>query len=507
MPIIRAVGSVLKQQTEDEEQPTLPGHSADDEREPRSNQGQGGDGDFQDHVNQGGNQQANINSDRASRVEEFRILVQQGEEANLALISDYRLQSGLPFSTGTDDAPHGFGRTSATIGSLLAQARSWSTEEIERMQELLYQAGYFDEEYYDRDEDGRLSRQFSRGRYDDGTRRAFAALLRDGVINADRPLVQLLSSRAQDFAETGVTAGGRQVRGARVGGGNVYDIILSDPDALASMTREIGRELMGREPDDASIMRAAARVRNSELFTDTLANNTREAAERERFMVDVAADQAYADAQLQIEQGGGMLNPVPGGTFTDTMGAPRSGGRRHMGTDIFAPRGTPVVAAVGGTVRQAGFGGSLGGNRVWVEGDDGRFYYYAHLDTIGAARGERVEVGQQIGTVGNTGNAANTPSHLHFSINSRMGSEDGIGNAAHEIGHGATVVDTGEPQTSVDVAGRDTYLEPRTVITDEVNPAASIEAQLREENPEEIGAHDIAKQYDVFRGLLGKTIG
>lgn len=114
----------------------------------------------------------------------------------------------------------------------------------------------------------------------------------------------------------------------------------------------------------------------------------------------------------------GQAFPVAGGSgkFSDTWGAARSGGRKHEGTDILAPRGTPVVAMVAGTVEKIG-SVNLGGNRVGIRGTDGRYYYYAHLDTYAAGlkQGDQVQAGQQLGTVGDTGNAKGTP-HLHFGI-------------------------------------------------------------------------------------------
>ncbi len=113
---------------------------------------------------------------------------------------------------------------------------------------------------------------------------------------------------------------------------------------------------------------------------------------------------------------GGMACPVNGAvTFTDTWGAPRSGGRFHEGVDIIAVRGTPVVAVESGTVKRMGNGG-LGGITVWLRGDSGDEYYYAHLDgwASGLAVGQHLPAGGLLGYVGNTGNAAYTVTHLHF---------------------------------------------------------------------------------------------
>ena len=98
-------------------------------------------------------------------------------------------------------------------------------------------------------------------------------------------------------------------------------------------------------------------------------------------------------------------------------GATRDGGRRsHEGIDIFAPRGTPVVAAVKGRVTSTGNKG-LGGKQVWLrDRERGNSIYYAHLDSIIATPGMSVSPGDTLGLVGNTGNARTTPPHLHFGI-------------------------------------------------------------------------------------------
>jgi murein DD-endopeptidase MepM/ murein hydrolase activator NlpD len=112
--------------------------------------------------------------------------------------------------------------------------------------------------------------------------------------------------------------------------------------------------------------------------------------------------------------------PVEGVARTalhSSWGEPRSGHRHHQGIDIFARRGTPVVAAADGEVVRIGQD-RLGGNVVWVAGGGARLYYYAHLEAFrpGLTRGERVHAGTVLGRVGTTGNARGTPPHLHFGI-------------------------------------------------------------------------------------------
>jgi hypothetical protein len=99
------------------------------------------------------------------------------------------------------------------------------------------------------------------------------------------------------------------------------------------------------------------------------------------------------------------------------FGDPRDGGKRnHRGIDIFAPKGTPVVAVYSGIVSPS-TQNKLGGKVVWLSSLKKKFnQYYAHLDSQAVRPGQRVNSGDTIGFVGNTGNARFTPPHLHFSI-------------------------------------------------------------------------------------------
>ncbi|MYG80694.1 MAG: M23 family metallopeptidase [Gemmatimonadetes bacterium] len=112
--------------------------------------------------------------------------------------------------------------------------------------------------------------------------------------------------------------------------------------------------------------------------------------------------------------------PVEGhkiGAIQSFFGAPRDGGRRvHHGVDVFARRGTPVLAATAGTTYRVS-DTNIGGKVVWVRDDErGARFYYAHLDSQYVGNGVQVEVGDTIGFVGNTGNARTTPPHLHFGV-------------------------------------------------------------------------------------------
>lgn len=121
---------------------------------------------------------------------------------------------------------------------------------------------------------------------------------------------------------------------------------------------------------------------------------------------------------LSIEVSGSLAFPLPNmqsNQIASFWGDARSGGaRKHEGVDVFAKRGSPVRAVVNGMVRRTGQN-RLGGNVVWV--NSGRYnYYYAHLDSQLVQTGQRVAIGDTLGTVGNTGNAITTAPHLHFGI-------------------------------------------------------------------------------------------
>lgn len=115
-----------------------------------------------------------------------------------------------------------------------------------------------------------------------------------------------------------------------------------------------------------------------------------------------------------LAQPGKVTFPIAGQyDFIDSWGFSRSGGRSHQGADIFSPRHTPVVAVESGMVSHKD--NSLGGITVYLQGDSGNRYYYAHLQTREPLPADgRVAAGQVLGTVGNSGNAAGTPPHLHF---------------------------------------------------------------------------------------------
>lgn len=136
------------------------------------------------------------------------------------------------------------------------------------------------------------------------------------------------------------------------------------------------------------------------------------------------------------DYGATMYFPVVGDNhYSNTFGAPRSGGRTHQGVDIMAAKMVPVVAVADGTV--GWMHNDQGGNCCAMElnHDDGWESWYIHLnnDTPGTddgqgwgfapgiAPGVHVFAGQLIGWVGDSGNAEWTGSHLHFELHTPSG--------------------------------------------------------------------------------------
>jgi murein DD-endopeptidase MepM/ murein hydrolase activator NlpD len=168
-----------------------------------------------------------------------------------------------------------------------------------------------------------------------------------------------------------------------------------------------------------------------------------------------------------------IVFPVAGEhSFVDTFGAPRDGGRRtHKGNDIFAAKGTPVVAVADGTIALIDTG-DLAGQYVALRHDDGWRSMYMHLNNdtpgtddgqgIGFAdglqEGQQVSAGTVIGFVGDSGNAEPTSPHLHFELHQPDGTKINPFQALINAVHQDTV--SGEPVPTMAVSGdrgADTY--------------------------------------------------
>lgn len=165
--------------------------------------------------------------------------------------------------------------------------------------------------------------------------------------------------------------------------------------------------------DECKQKQAEYEAEQARLRAEEEARKRREAEARRR-----------ADSGGSGGSGGGGSAPVvngircpfqPGRTqFSNTFGAPRSGGRSHRGVDMFAPWNEPIYAVEGGRVSTGNRG--LGGKQIFLTGNSGASYYYAHLNDFNVSNGATVNQGDLIGFNGNSGNAAGTSPHVHFQI-------------------------------------------------------------------------------------------
>lgn len=124
--------------------------------------------------------------------------------------------------------------------------------------------------------------------------------------------------------------------------------------------------------------------------------------------------------ELTVRSNVSLVFPVAGAgasSIGGMFGDPRDdGARAHEGVDIFAPRGTPVVAVADGVIEQAR-NTPTGGLVIWqADAASSLTYYYAHLDELLVREGTFARAGDIIATVGNTGNARGAQPHLHFAV-------------------------------------------------------------------------------------------
>jgi peptidoglycan LD-endopeptidase LytH len=136
--------------------------------------------------------------------------------------------------------------------------------------------------------------------------------------------------------------------------------------------------------------------------------------------VDTAAASRATESELEVLQYE-LVIPVAGvhaSQLYDNFGEARGETRPHEALDILAARGTPVLSAASGRVLKL-FDSKAGGLMVYAADSSERFILmYGHLDAYapGLAEGQALRRGQQIGTVGTTGNAPPGTPHLHFAI-------------------------------------------------------------------------------------------
>lgn len=243
------------------------------------------------------------------------------------------------------------------------------------------------------------------------------ARLQESAVHADRALAAravLLYKRGEmGVLEQILTAGGP---------GEVVD--------RSRMLSSLGRQEQ-ETIEKAGIARLTLARRKQELarLVDGLARDERRLAQLRADLSSAFADAKAREGELvsrrsrqrritRARQNGIYACPLGRPYhFRDTWGAPRSGGRRHKGVDMFAPMSTPVYAMTGGVIARHSTS-RLGGLGLYLRGVDGNLYYYAHLRRIvnGYGPGRRVEAGELIAYNGDSGNARGGAPHVHFEV-------------------------------------------------------------------------------------------
>jgi murein DD-endopeptidase MepM/ murein hydrolase activator NlpD len=273
-----------------------------------------------------------------------------------------------------------------------------------------------------------------------------------------------LQERARLIVLEAYTSGGRNLVTAAFGTKDIQDLITSQALFDAATTRDLNQldqlsavsRQMERLNDDLGIKEAEVQALREEQvavvahleedraradallaeakknYADVYARYKAEQARRAAAAAKAAAEkEAAAKASGNKSSDGssgssrsraaagvpaattGVNCPLPNGSsFIDTWGYPRSGGRTHKGTDMIAGYGSTLVAMMSGTVRLNYH--SLGGRQLYIYGNDGITYYYAHLSSYaaGLSNGQTVSQGQGVGFVGSTGNASTNVLHL-----------------------------------------------------------------------------------------------
>jgi murein DD-endopeptidase MepM/ murein hydrolase activator NlpD len=165
--------------------------------------------------------------------------------------------------------------------------------------------------------------------------------------------------------------------------------------------------------DEVSILEKERPKLVSRLYME-LMDLSKEAFQRERTLKDL---KEFLQAQKSVLLSIPSLWPVQGrisSAFGEVRLSPSSGGTRpHMGIDISAPTGTPIVAPADGIVLSAGREAEYG-LLICVDHGHGFTTMFGHLKEIRVKPGDRVKMGQMIGTVGTTGYT--TGPHLHYEV-------------------------------------------------------------------------------------------
>jgi peptidoglycan LD-endopeptidase LytH len=182
---------------------------------------------------------------------------------------------------------------------------------------------------------------------------------------------------------------------------------------LGRVTEGYERAKALRDRASQAVRRLEARLEEAKALEARLVELERERQRRAQQRQQAAA--APAPAPAAPAAGGIACILARPYSYVDSWGAARSGGRRHQGTDVMAPFGAEVYAYTAGVVSRESTS-TNGGIQLYLQGDNGVEYFYAHLSRYAVPAGTRVRAGQLIAYNGQTGNARYTAPHVHFEV-------------------------------------------------------------------------------------------
>jgi len=284
----------------------------------------------------------------------------------------------------------------------------------------------------------------TRGRRATATARAERVNLFDGLVTASAVDVEAnagpgdtrTSGVVTDLAIAGkrVAATVERPHSYELSGYGELEVLATGGDRIVGLRARLTRAYKGHSRGDTvTVGYAAASVPRAAPAPDTETTRERETAQRQaerrtarperRARAQRAPARRRAPELEALRTARGYAFPVHAGySYSNDWGAPRERTGTHEGNDIFAATGTPVLAVADGRLFRVGTR-KIPGNRVWLKSEQGDTLFYGHLSAFAedARNGAEVEAGDVIGFVGSTGDAEQTPPHLHFEIHPRGG--------------------------------------------------------------------------------------
>ena len=233
-----------------------------------------------------------------------------------------------------------------------------------------------------------------------------AAMYRSGGLAIANALLDqdpaLVPGRVE-MATVLVTRNAQLIEDARVAG-DAYRSVLG------RVTRGYERARTLRDQARAAVGKLAAGLEEAQAVEARLVR----LEQRRQAAAKVTPAAAPAPAGAGSASGSSCILERPY-SYIDSWGAARSGGRSHQGTDVMAPHGARVFAIVNGVVSRES-SSTNGGIQLYLQGDNGIEYFYAHLSGYAVPTGTRVRAGQLVAYNGQTGNARYTAPHVHFEV-------------------------------------------------------------------------------------------